>query len=863
MSEPISDINNNKTRNDYLFFQNEILTDLKKMELRINEKISKITSFLSEEKNKNDSKIQEFTSKFDELQIKKIEFTEQINNSLNSLKLKQEEYASKNEIRISMIQKDLSNACFKYDKVLINNLTIPNLVGECCPYANLPIFIEFANNKINDLLTSRDKKNMDYKRYKEKLESLIGQNKLQFETIENKFNDLFNTRIKECEDKFETRLNITEERIEHLRLENGKYALDLIKKTDELKLELNKLQDFENMLDINFKRELEKYYELNESLLKNFEKYREEFNVIKVKFTELNEFVKDIRFKKSLKNLIDEKQSYKNIKEKIHYKKQKIKGQEKYNNDLIFYNNSCNEDINNNNVTIKYENIQNVDNMNNNNIINKFETIENIDNMNNNIVNEYENIKNFNNMSNNIANKFENTQNSKIMNNNNEIIENRKGNKNKTYYNKIEIEENIEKNNKSKNKSEIANKKQKINQNGKIFTSVNINKENDTQEIYMSKSFNGNFKSYRPNNNFANYNQSYENNNKNKNLDKNINKNETETNKKSKNFSNSPKLNNNNNNNNNLKEHNFSPNQFNDFTNSNSMYKNNKDNFNNNINQYNNFSNSNIIDTNNNSSRNTNIIKINNGVLNNNSNNINFNYKTSRHFRNNKKINDIKYNCPSSKLLKEYSNINVNNLILDADLDGASPSVNLNHAYVFVKKKNDNLQNLNIYYGNNNTFHNSNRKTDKFLPLSPVNFDKNIFKNPNFLFNKNYSKSNLEDLYYTKRKKERIKELINNNGTSEINKEQINEDSNKNNLPRLVLTPTSGNYPDNLSDNLFNKGCQKKLQKSSSDAQLPIRVCIKVNGGEIIEREGGKNNLNFNQQILNKLNPFLMKKFKE
>ena len=156
MTEPISDINNNKTRNDYLFFQNEILTDLKKMELRINEKISKITSFLSEEKNKNDSKIQEFTSKFDELQIKKIEFTEQINNSLNSLKLKQEEYASKNEIRISMIQKDLSNACFKYDKVLINNLTIPNLVGECCPYANLPIFIEFANNKI---------KILNYKKY--------------------------------------------------------------------------------------------------------------------------------------------------------------------------------------------------------------------------------------------------------------------------------------------------------------------------------------------------------------------------------------------------------------------------------------------------------------------------------------------------------------------------------------------------------------------------------------------------------------------------------------------------------------------------------------------------------------------------
>ena len=37
-------MNNEKTRNDFLFFQNEMLGDMKKMETKISQKISQITS---------------------------------------------------------------------------------------------------------------------------------------------------------------------------------------------------------------------------------------------------------------------------------------------------------------------------------------------------------------------------------------------------------------------------------------------------------------------------------------------------------------------------------------------------------------------------------------------------------------------------------------------------------------------------------------------------------------------------------------------------------------------------------------------------------------------------------------------------
>ena len=849
MNEPTPDVNNNKTRNDFLFFQNEILTDLKKVEQRVNEKMSRITTFLTDEKKSIDSKIQEFTSKFDEMQTKKLEFTEQINNSLNALKLKYEDYISKNEIRVSMVQKDLSNACFKYDKMFTNNLTTPGLIGECCTYATLPPFLEYVNSKINELLTSRDKKNMEYKKYKEKIESLIGQNKLQLEVIENKFKDYCNTCITECENKFEARLNITEERINRLRLENGKYALDLIKKGDELKIEWNKLQEFESMLDINFKSELEKHYEINENVLKNFEKYREEFNVIKVKFTELNEFIKDIRFKKSLKYLMNERQSYKDQSEKANYnKKQKIREQEKYNNNASFYNNSSNEIINTNNNTNKYGNVENIDDMSNNSINNK--------NLNNNSINnKIERLQNVNEMNNNVNNKFENIKNAKEVNNNSEIIGNRI--ENTKNYKKIETEENNDKNDRNENQKLIEKKKQKINQKKSISPSINANNGNKTHEVNLLNSFNENIKSVRSNNDSLIYNRSCEIKCKKKKLDKNTNIKGIIQDIKKKSFSNSPNAINNKY----LNKRNFNSNQSNDYNNNTSMNQNNNDN--NNINQY--YNNFNTTNTNNNSSRNNfinaNIINISSNILNNSSNNININYKSSQ---NKKKLSDFKYNSYPSKLLEDSSNININNLILGANFDAALPPFNLSHAYVFVKKKNDNLQNLNIYFGNNNTYYKSNTKKDKFSTLSPANFNKTTNKNPSLLF-KNNAKNSLEDLFNAKKKKEKMQELINknNNGICEINRERIKEDNNKNNLPKLVFSSTIGNSPHNSSSDNVNKGYQKKLQKSSSDIYSPIRMRIKIKGDEVVDKEGEKNNKNVNQEMLNKLNPFLIKKFQE
>ena len=61
---------------------------------------------------------------------------EKINNKLD-------EKISTLSAKINMVKKDLSDACFRYDKTISTNLIIPGIIGAGCPYDNLRIFLEY------------------------------------------------------------------------------------------------------------------------------------------------------------------------------------------------------------------------------------------------------------------------------------------------------------------------------------------------------------------------------------------------------------------------------------------------------------------------------------------------------------------------------------------------------------------------------------------------------------------------------------------------------------------------------------------------------------------------------------------------
>ena len=61
---------------------------------------------------------------------------------LISYKKKANDQMISHEFKLTQLQKDLSNATYKYDKMYLDNLIIPGSIGDYCRYRNLKEYLE-------------------------------------------------------------------------------------------------------------------------------------------------------------------------------------------------------------------------------------------------------------------------------------------------------------------------------------------------------------------------------------------------------------------------------------------------------------------------------------------------------------------------------------------------------------------------------------------------------------------------------------------------------------------------------------------------------------------------------------------------
>ena len=198
---------NEKPKNELMFLQNEILGDIKTVENKLDNKIFKVSESLDEQKVYYDKKINTLENIINI--IKEKMQTVKTDNSnekellkINSLSKKIEDYYSKLESKITLLRADLMDTSYKYEKALITNFQIPSLIGERCLYSSLRDFLENMHKKINETLRNRELQKEDLKKYKEKIESVISQNKNHLPMFENKVIGYFDSQIKDVDDKY-------------------------------------------------------------------------------------------------------------------------------------------------------------------------------------------------------------------------------------------------------------------------------------------------------------------------------------------------------------------------------------------------------------------------------------------------------------------------------------------------------------------------------------------------------------------------------------------------------------------------------------------------------------------------------------
>ena len=241
-------------------------------------------------------------------------------NNYESFSIKTNDQLISHEIRINNLREDFHKSTQKYDKIYLENLELPGYIGKYSKYKNCQVFFEEVIKELNKLNAYKEKNTLDLKTYKEKLElniktfkSLVdNNNKSQIQYI----NEMYEKNFKECKNM----IDIVSDRITDMRVENSKYAVELIGKSINLTKEWDKIQGIKDEIMQEFNNKIREFKIVSNNTIDSVSEFKTEFSIIKRKFLELAEFIRDVRFRKNIGGDIKKKE-IKSITKKIIGKK--------------------------------------------------------------------------------------------------------------------------------------------------------------------------------------------------------------------------------------------------------------------------------------------------------------------------------------------------------------------------------------------------------------------------------------------------------------------------------------------------------------------------------------------------------------
>ena len=413
---------------------------------------------------KTHAKILDLNSNISDLKNRIIEVNSFLNSHINTIRsYKIIETLQSNTIKTTLIEKDLKDLQYKYDKVYIDNFSIPGLVGvRGCKFATLKELFKNNYEEIIKANLSLDKIKNDIQTIKNN-DNLMNQ-KINIVSIQNQ--NYANNRIKLSEENAVVNLNEYKKEMEEKEKINNDLYNELKQKSEKFALFLN---EFTSKLNNDIPEKINQEHKLIESQILSIQKIKD--------FTE--------NYKKNYQNIFKTIETHKRLIDRCLKHIHRCKFRENY--DKTFSEVAGNKKVNNNNPNDNNDNIDNNDN-NDNNINNNDNNINNndnnINNNDNNINNNKDNNNNNNKDNNNFKNKINNGDNNDNNNGNNSINNNNHINSNDNHINSNDnhINSNINDNNINNNNVNINNVNRNINHiinNNKNNININNIKNND------------------------------------------------------------------------------------------------------------------------------------------------------------------------------------------------------------------------------------------------------------------------------------------------------------------------------------------------------------------------------------------------
>jgi hypothetical protein len=387
-------------KQDILFFKNDMLKDIRKLEEKLNLKMTNQNLMSSEQYNAFEKKMDSITTQITEINsllVNNTNLTEKV-NTLQIFKSRTEDSIFRVNARINTFEKEYREYIDNVEILINNNLKYPGIIGKNSRFSNFRHFIDYILKYFKDFNDFKDEiRNFNFNEFKKKIISDL--NDFRFAINENYSNSIlliqrnvqdFDKRMDDLIKKNEKFLKANESKFEELENKINNYLSEYQAKFTSLEQNINEkydeqLKEVENIKNLKneFIEEMEKIKTKFEEIKKNEESKdinNENNFLLKIinnnyisesqKGTEENNNIENDNYKNLQKLLIEQKEESQAVLKSRNFNNQKNEHQ-KMNNiiKLLLLNNNNNNKINlsiiKNNCNEIMKKIKNIEEKNN------------------------------------------------------------------------------------------------------------------------------------------------------------------------------------------------------------------------------------------------------------------------------------------------------------------------------------------------------------------------------------------------------------------------------------------------------------------------------------------------------------------
>ena len=308
----ILDFSEKNIKNDIMYFKEELLKDMKVVQRQYSDKFSHVNDMIKLKIEQYDYKLQAFENKIIEL-ANKIQTDKTIRETVKSLEAFKENTNNSlmtGSIRMKNLEEYTKSNISNLQDIISDSVIYPGIIGSTAKFKTFHEFIDFTLTQISNLNNFKDKNIADLIPYKKKIDNTVDELKIQINSIIDSNNKFTLKNVDACEERVKGLISLYDDRLQDTRVENAHYAIGLEKKAEELTKLIQDVETMKKEISTKVENETKSLNSNYESTKQLFYKYKKDFNVIKDRFTQLGEFIKDIRFRINIGEEIKRREYY-------------------------------------------------------------------------------------------------------------------------------------------------------------------------------------------------------------------------------------------------------------------------------------------------------------------------------------------------------------------------------------------------------------------------------------------------------------------------------------------------------------------------------------------------------------------------